>query len=327
MIVAKEVNPIPKIRATLKSRLAGIIPEWKGKVLDLPLPDTVLTAPCAVITFAEEIQKSSWVGYRRVIKIWPYAQLAAGGMETVESWCEKIIEQLHNERLEDDQGQAFTCVYLGSSDGDRVDPLSGLLTRALRFGVYVPEPGEEQAAVPGSAAASQETGTVNQAAASDEAAPSAIVPVSPAAADRWLEALNQWTREQLGAGWNIYNDAWPSGYLSPSILWRLTGVSTASSGTSAFDLRKQWVGHVYSSSERENKRIASELVQRLNAQVRIPLSPAERRYLTVSEASADLQADAFLNGQIRLTLLHREQRELPNAPLIRQVTNKPVLDE
>jgi len=315
---------MPKIRAALKARLADIIPEWKGKVLDLPLPDTVLTAPCAVITFAEEIQKSSWAGYRRIIKIWPYAQLAAGGMEIVESWSEQVIRQLHNERLEDDQGQAFTCIYLGSSDGDRVDPLSGLMTRALRFGVYIPEPGEDQmqsAASNNLTTASQQQGTLApQAVATDEA--NAL-----AAADPWQEALNQWTRQQLGSGWSIYNDAWPSGYLAPSVLWRLTGVSTAASGTAAFDLRKQWVGHVYATSERENKRIAAELVQRLNAEVRIPLNPEDRRYLTVSEASADLQADAFLNGQIRLTLLHRTQRELPNAPLIRQVTNKPVLDE
>ncbi|ANF95973.1 hypothetical protein [Paenibacillus bovis] len=315
---------MPKIRATLKSRLADIIPEWKGKVLDLPLPDTVLTAPCVVITFAEEIQKSSWAGYRRIIKIWPYAQLAGGGMEIVEGWSEKVIAQLHNQRLEDDQGHAFTCVYLGSSEGDRVDLLSGLMTRPLRFGVYVPEQGEDQkAATSQLTTASQE---MKASAAQTDATDGANVLAAVTATDPWLEALNQWTRQQLGSSWSIYNDAWPSGYLAPSILWRLTGVSTAASGTSAFDLRKQWVGHVYAASEKENKHIASELVQRLNAEVRIPLNLLERRYLTVSEASADLQADAFLNGQIRLTLLHRTQRKLPDAPLIRQVTNKPVLD-
>ncbi|WP_411349282.1 hypothetical protein [Paenibacillus sp. WLX2291] len=285
---------IPKIRATLKAKLAELIPAWSGKVLDIQLPDVGLSGASAVITFAEEVQKSSWVGYRRIVKIWPYALPGSGGMEQVEAWCETLIQKLHNTRLVDDAGEAFTCVYLGAADSDRTEPLGGLVTRPIRFGIYVPEP-----------EANVET---------------------DADKDPWLTALNNWTAQQLGESWTIYNDAWPSGYVERSVLWRLTSISTTAPGTTAFELRKQWMGHIYGHSEQENKRIAAQLVERLNAQVKIVLDSATRRYLTVGEASADVQADAFLNGQIRLTLLRRAQRDLPDAPLVREVHNKPVLD-
>ncbi len=286
---------IPKIRATLKAKLAELIPAWSGKVLDIQLPNIGINGACATITFAEEVQKSSWAGYRRIVKIWPYALPGEGGMEQVEAWCETLMEKLHNTRLVDDEGEAFTCVYLGAADGDRADPLGVLVTRPIRFGIYVPEP--------------------------------ELTVDADADRDPWLIALNEWTAQQLGTDWTIYNEAWPYDYVERSVLWRLSSVSTTAPGTTAFELRKQWVGHIYGHSEQENKRIAAQLVERLNAQVKIVLDADKRRYLTVSEASADVQADAFLNGQIRLTLLRRAQRDMPDVPLVREVHNKPVLDE
>ncbi|MFD1885909.1 hypothetical protein [Paenibacillus wenxiniae] len=295
----------------MKAKLAELIPEWQGKVLDIPIATTSLSGSCAVITFAEEVQKSSWAGYRRIVKVWPYAAPTAGGMEQVEAWCDVLIRKLHQTRLVDDTGAAFTCVYLGAADSDHLDLTGTLLTRPIRFGVYVPEPAGEEA-----------TTLVNSSTATITAASSSIEPADP-----WLQALNRWTHEQLGEEWTLYNDAWPSGYVAPSILWRLTGVSSAAVGTSTFELRKQWIGHVYGMSEQQNKRIAAELVERLNAVVKLPLHTEERRYVTVGEASADVQADAFLNGQIRLTLFRRTSRDLPNAPLMREVHQNPVLDE
>lgn len=302
------------MRATIKSKLAEIIPEWKGQVYDLPPLDLILPGSCAVVTFAEEVQKSSWAGYRRIVKIWPYARISNGGFEQVEAWTQKLIEVLHDARLEDEEGHAFTCIYLGASDSDRIDTLSGLATRAIRFGIYVPEPLDLST-----------NHSVLQASNATHADPSATL-LESVQPDSWLTALHHWTQEQLGEEWTIYEEAWPIDYKAPAVLWRLTASNFAAAGTSAFDVRKQWIGHVYGRNTQETQRIATGLVERLSSQTRVPLDIADRRYLTVSEASVDIQADAFLNGQIRLTLLHRVQRTLPNAPLIREVTNKPVLD-
>ena len=81
-------------------------------------------------------------------------------------------------RLEDGEGGAFTCLYLGSTDSDRIDSESGMVTRSLRFGVYVPEP---------QGAAENVTVT----------------------SDPWLEALLHWTANELGPDWSLYANSWP----------------------------------------------------------------------------------------------------------------------
>lgn len=284
---ASEVKMSTAIRQTLKQKLAALVPAWNGRVLDVPAQGEVLTGPCAVIAFAEEIPKSAWAGYRRIIKISPYARPEDGGAEQVEVWSAALMEGLHQVRLEDEEGGAFTCIYLGSSDCDRVDTISGLVTRSLRFGVYIPE-------------------TVERAQAETT--------------DSWMAALQGWTRTQLGQEWSIYGDVWPGGYATNSILWRLTGCSTTTAGTSALEIRKQWIGHVLAANVGDVRQTVTYLVEQLAVQTRIALTNTDdTRYVTVDEVSADLQADAYLNGQIRLTLQQRIRRPETDAPLIREI--------
>ncbi|WP_079695186.1 MULTISPECIES: hypothetical protein [unclassified Paenibacillus] len=275
------------IRRTLKQKLEALVPAWNGRVQDIAAPGEVLAGPCAVIAFAEEVPKSAWAGYRRIIKIFPYARPEDGGAEQVEVWSAALMEGLHQVRLEDEEGGAFTCIYLGSSDCDRVDASSGLVTRSLRFGVYVPETVEY---------AQVET------------------------TDSWMAALQGWTRTQLGQEWSIYGDVWPGGYTTKSILWRLTGCSTTTAGTSALEVRKQWIGHVLTANVADVRQTVTHLVEQLAVQPRIALTDTDgTRYVTVDEVSADLQADAYLNGQIRLTLQQRIRRPGTEAPLIREI--------
>ncbi|MGQ8870866.1 hypothetical protein ACUTVW_01190 [Paenibacillus sp. TSA_86.1] len=295
-----EIKLSTRIKKTLKQKLADLVPAWEGRVQDIPASGEVLSGPCAVIAFAEEVPKSAWAGYRRIIKISPYARSEDGGAEQVEGWSALLIAGLHQVRLEDEQGGAFTCLYLGSTDSDRADIASGLVTRSLRFGVYVPEP--ERAS---------ENGVTS---------------------DPWLAALQQWTGNELGADWSLYADRWPGGYKMPSVLWRLSGYSTAVAGTSALEVRKQWIGHILTEDTSLTNQTVSHLVQRLSLQSRIPITQvgnegdgvhatdaSHTRYVTVDEVTADLQADAYLNGQIRLTLTQRIRRPVTSAPLMREI--------
>jgi len=290
-----------RIKKTLKQKLAALIPAWEGRVQDIPASGEVLSGPCAVVAFAEEVPKSAWAGYRRIIKISPYARSEDGGAELVEVWSASLIAGLHQVRLEDEEGGAFTCLYLGSTDSDRADVASGLITRSLRFGVYVPEP---------------QGATGN----------------SPVMGDPWLVALQLWTADMLGSNWSVYANSWPGGYRMPSVLWRLNGNSTAVAGTSALEVRKQWIGHVLTDDTGLTDQAASHLVQQLALQSRIPMTPLDSeeaganaigeshtRYVTVDEVTADLQADAYLNGQIRLTLTQRIRRPVTSAPLMREI--------
>ncbi|MDT9721400.1 hypothetical protein QVE09_21085 [Paenibacillus sp. ClWae2A] len=281
------------IKKTLKHKLAVLVPDWDGRVLDVPASGEVLAGPCAVVAFAEEVPKSAWAGYRRIIKISPYARPEDGGAEQVEAWSTDLIKGLHQVRLVDQAGGAFTCIYLGSSDSDRVDAGSGVVTRSLRFGVYVPEDW---------GTAHAETG------------------------DGWLAALQDWTQSELGSGWSVYGDVWPGGYDMPSVLWRLAGCSTSVAGTSALEVRQQWIGHVLTDHPVLTRHTVTRLARQLAVQSRLAVSETgseehegNMRYITVDEVTADLQADAYLNGQIRLTLQQRIRRPGTNVPFIREI--------
>jgi hypothetical protein len=294
------VSMSTRIKKTLKHKLAALVPAWEGRVQDVPASGEVLSGPCAVLAFAEEVPKSAWAGYRRIIKISPYARSEDGGAEQVEVWSAELITDLHQIRLEDGEGGAFTCIYLGSTDSERRDAESGLVTRSLRFGVYVPEPQRTEHA--------------------------------DAAGEPWLAALKDWTANELGPDWSVYTERWPGGYQMPSVLWRLTGVSTAAVGTSALEVRKQWLGHVLTSDTGLTDQTVGHLVEQLALQSRIAFHPRDvqsneanesvegnPRYLTVDEVTADMQADAYLNGQLRLTLSQRIRRPMPTAPLMREI--------
>ncbi|WP_339168884.1 hypothetical protein MKX75_06030 [Paenibacillus sp. FSL R5-0341] len=281
------------IKKTLKQKLAVLVPDWDGRVLDVPASGEVLAGPCAIVAFAEEVPKSAWAGYRRIIKISPYARPEDGGTEQVEAWSALLIDGLHQVRLVDEAGEAFTCIYLGSSDSDRVDAGSGMVTRSLRFGVYVPED---------SGAALVETG------------------------DAWLAALQDWTQQELGSNWSVHGDVWPGGYEKPSVLWRLAGCSTSVAGTSALEVRQQWIGHVLTDYPVLTRQIVTRLVEQLAVQARLAVTEtggeehkSNTRYVTVDEVTADLQTDAYLNGQIRLTLQQRIRRPGTNVPFIREI--------
>ena len=282
------------MKQTLKQKLAELVPAWQGQVRDALAPGEPVNEPCAVIAFAEEVPKSSWAGYRRIIRIAPYARLTEGGAEQLEVWSSRLMEGLHQVRLQDTEGNAFTCIYLGSSDCDRIDSGASFITRSLRFGVYVPEVIEQDLTI--------ET------------------------QDYSLLALQNWTQAELGSTWSVYRDTWPGGYKFPSVLWRLASYDIAEAGASTLEIRKQFVGHVMTRNPVATRNTVIRLVEQLGIQARIAITDAgseetseSRRYVTVDDVSADLQADAYLNGQIRLTLQERIRRPGTDVPFIRQV--------
>lgn len=112
----------------------------------------------------------------------------------------------------------------------------------------------------------------------------------------------------------------------PSVLWRLAGCSTSVAGTSALEVRQQWIGHVLSDHSVLTRQTVTRLVEQLAVQSRVAVTETggeeqegNTRYITVDEVTADLQADAYLNGQIRLTLQQRIRRPGTNVPLIREI--------
>ncbi|OWA34359.1 hypothetical protein B9G55_18795 [Saccharibacillus sp. O16] len=297
------------IREVIKKRLETKIPELVGNVQDLPSVLQSLTGFGVIVTFGEEIRKNDWAGYRRIVKIWPYADLAAGGFSRVEELAEKIEAVLHEAVLDETTGsalrsdtasthstapisdeaeassmtsseqahmpisdRAFTCVYLGSADGDRIDAALGGMIRGLRFAVYRQPAGS--AADPGQASAE-------------------------------LHALAALTSALLGADWQIAVDRWPSAYARPCVLWRLVGSRKFTAKPSAYDVRRTYAAHVLGRTAAEEREALSALAERLSTAQRLGPPAPGRRAAAIADVVADLEADGFLKGQLRLDVLER----------------------
>lgn len=92
-----------------------------------------------------------------------------------------------------------------------------------------------------------------------------------------------------------------------------------------YELRKRFIGHITAPDTTEENRAASALIEGFAAQIQLPLDQDKSRYMSTAEASADLQADAILDGQLRLMLVQRRMRPAEEAALIRRVEIHPIL--
>lgn len=283
------------IRETIKRALEERIPELADRVHDLPLSGQTFAGLGAVVAFGEEIRKSDWAGYRRIVKIWPYADEAAGGFDKVEELAGKIEAALHEsvlgggsveESLPISVGQtaggtsnliksAFTCVFAGSADGDRTDAAfgSGSMTRGLRFAVY--------------------------------RRPATPVVSDTGEAGAELTALAELTSELLGADWQVHTDRWTSAVARPCVLWRMSASRKVTAKPSAFDVRRTYAAHVLGRAPSEEREALSKLAERLSAAQRLKSTAPGRRGATIADVVADLEADGFLKGQLRLDVLER----------------------
>ncbi|MED5020196.1 hypothetical protein P9847_23285 [Paenibacillus chibensis] len=280
------------MRAALKQAIAGIVPLLKDRLYDVQPPADGALEPFGIISFGEELWKSSWAGYRQMIRLKLYA--GSSGMDQVDAWAEDLAEGLHRRRIASGNERPFRLYYFGSREGERAEAASGQAYRSLRFGIYIPE-----AEMDGDAAA-----TVT---------------------DDWLNALLSWTRAQLGDAWSVYPTAWPSGPTDTSVLWRMAGTETKMAGASLYEIRRRFVGHVIGRNAVSEQRTAAALVEMLGSKVQLPMDTDARKHMSVSEVSADLQADGFLDGQIQLTLVQRRVRPAEEAALIRSVELHPIL--
>jgi hypothetical protein len=278
------------MRRAVKQEIGGLIPELKDRIYDVQPPAGGNDEPYGVIAFSEEIWKSSWAGYRQVIRLKLYA--GASGLDQTDTWAEELIAGLHRKRVKNPDGTVFTLYYLGSREAERLEVSTGKVYRTLRFGVYIPETGTD--------------GSVTW--------------------DEWLSALSAWTGSLLGSPWKVYETAWPSGPEDYAILWRMTGGETRMAGASLYEVRKRLTGHIVALDATSEQRAVVSLMEGLGTKVQLPLDPDQHRYMSVVEVSADLEADAFLDGQLRLTLVQRRMRPAEDAALIRRVDIHSILN-
>lgn len=88
------------MRAALKQAIAGIVPLLKDRLYDVQPPADGALEPFGVVSFGEELWKSSWAGYRQVIRLKLYA--GSSGMDQVDAWAADLAEGLHRRRQASD---------------------------------------------------------------------------------------------------------------------------------------------------------------------------------------------------------------------------------
>lgn len=279
------------IRKALKAYIAARLPEIEGRVDDFPgLKDSDLSGMGVGVMLGEEIWKSAWAGYRTIIKIWPHAAAGSDGFQAIDLLAGRLVELLNEtvigterSNTEPNDGFGFTCFYLGSTDPDQVEPVTGRLTRGLKFAAY--RQPKETAAEAGAA----------------------------------LHALSTWTRGIVGGNWAIHLDHWPTDCAAPCVLWRLSGSRSLNSAAEPFDVRRTYTGHVMARSAREEREVVQRIVDFLSIQNRIGYEESGHRVLAIAEAEANLQSDRFLKGQITLNVTERIRKQGETAALIGRV--------
>ncbi|WP_106766832.1 hypothetical protein [Paenibacillus faecalis] len=278
------------MRAAVKEAVRSIVPELAGRVYDVQPLDGAADDQYAVFTLGEEIWKSSWAGYRQVVRLKLYAD--SSGLSQLDAWAERLVSGLNRKRVSGTENEAFVLHYLGVPETDKLDAASGKIVRVMRFGVYMPE---------------------------------ATGAVAPGETDEWLSTLTALTGEMLGTPWKIYHTAWPAGREEHAVLWRMTGCESKSAGASMYEIRKSFTGHIVSPNLESEQLAIVSLVEKLGSKVRLMLEPVDQRYVSVVDVSSDLQADPILDGQIKLTLMQRQMRPAEEAALIRRVNIDPIL--
>ncbi|KAF9117488.1 hypothetical protein BGX30_005419 [Mortierella sp. GBA39] len=195
-------------------------------------------------------------------------------------------------------------LYSGTAGISRLDAWAQQLVRGLqRRSIAAPDPGAillHYLGVPEADALDQASGGLIRCLRFGAYLPEASGAEAPAPPDAWLSALAEWTRGKLAD------------------LWQMAGASM-------YEVRKTFVGHLAAPFPETEHHASVALVEELGAQTQLPLGDGERRYLSVAEVSANMQADAILDGQLKLTLVQRRMRPAEEAALIRRVAVQPIM--
>lgn len=272
------------MREIIRTALINGVPEVEGRVFE-PFaagPDT--EKPYLIVKETAEDDNTEWAGFRGRVEVWPYVE--QGSLQEVDALSKEIVAALNMQLLEDDGGDALTCIHDGAGE-DITDTDWDALTRCVFFYALALQP----AGTPG-----------------------------PLENDPWIDALLTWTAGIFGEGYHVYGGRLPPGYIRPAILWRLDTASIEDAGALAFDVKKRVACHIFGRNAVEEANIAAEIAERMGAAYKIPLKPPERLYMTLQTLDATLYTDAMKQGHLRAILSRRTRRPREDVPYIGQVS-------
>lgn len=275
------------MRAAIKHQIESSISELAGRVYDMDA-DISLPLPLCMIRQGEETAEYPWNGYRCYFEVIPYGSDFA----KVDQLSEQIIEALHEKALVLNTGSSLTCRYTGNPGGDMVNTGRTGVSRILRFAAMKQLAYEKSEQDP-----------------------------------LWLAGLQKWTQETAGDEWTVYTGWWPTGYIRPCILWRLSSSELVMTNSSVLDVDNRLSAHVIGRSPEEEQNMVSTLIEAIGRQVKLPLDASHLRQCLVKECTTNLEADRIASGQISVLLRTKTRRNIETVPFIKNINYSEVLKE
>ena len=77
------------MRGAIKQAALDIVPELEGRIYDVHPPEGVSEPFYGVMTLGEDVWKSSWAGYRQVVRLKLYADRSE--LLQLDRWVELLI--------------------------------------------------------------------------------------------------------------------------------------------------------------------------------------------------------------------------------------------
>lgn len=268
------------MRDAIRNALISGVPEVGGRIFEPHTASADTEKPYLIVKENAEQDNTEWAGFRGRIEVWPYVEESS--YTEVDALAKKVAATLNMQLLTGDDGEAVTCISDGMLE-DVADTEWQALTRCVNFYVLALQPSD----VPG-----------------------------PLNNDPWIDALVVWSKAILGDGYDVQGGQLSVGYKRPAVLWRLDNINIEDCGSLAFDVVKRVACHVFGRNAVEEANIAVKLIEEIGNAVKIPISAAERRYMTLREVSGNVYTDALKQGHIRATLSRRTRRPRDEVALI-----------
>ncbi|RUT36343.1 hypothetical protein EJP77_04995 [Paenibacillus zeisoli] len=267
------------MRTAIRKQIENSISELAGRIYDMDA-DISLPLPLCIIRQGEETAEYPWNGYRCYFEVILYGS----GFAKVDQLSEQIIEALHEKVLVFDTGNSLTCRYTGNPGGDMVNVGRTGASRTLRF-----------------------------------AAMKQLAYEKPDQEPFWLAGLQEWTQETAGDEWTVYTGWWPTGYIRPCILWRLSGSELVMTNTSVLDVDNRLSVHVIGRSPEEEQSMVNTLIEAIGRQVKLPLDASHQHHYLVKECATNLEADRIASGQISVVLRMKTSKKVEAKPLMNNI--------
>ena len=100
------------MREAIRQALIDGVPEVEGRVFEPFAAGPETEKPYLIVRETAEEDNTEWAGFRGRVEVWPYVE--QGSLKDVDDLSKEIAVALNMQLLEDDDGDALTCIHDGS---------------------------------------------------------------------------------------------------------------------------------------------------------------------------------------------------------------------